>query len=487
MTALVGKWHLGPEGHGPERHGFDFNIGGGPEPGPASYFPPYNLSKLPDGPPGEYLTDRLTEEAVGFIRANRDRPFFLYFSHYAVHSAIGPRPMAPNRTAKAGFVEYFSAKADPAAPAQNPTYAAMIRSLDESVGRVLEALEEESLTEGTIIIFTSDNGGVELSRGEVVTSNLPLRDGKGTFYEGGIRVPTLISWIGVLPSGKLSEVPAVSIDLYPTILELAGLEKNPGQILDGVSLVPVLKGRETLERNALYFHFPHVQGAAKGLQHFLRENSSAVRVGDLKLIHSWETGDELYDLSKDIGESEDLAERMPAETARLRGMLFDWLERVGAQVPTKNPGYRTPGPEGWWASDGLSLDAGSLVVSAKAPGVLLSPLIARNRPHEVGFRMRSSAEPCGPASLGWQDNRPSPRLPKVHSIDFEAICDDRWHEYEIRLRGSRGIRRFWLDLPRNLNSTRFDWIRLQRLRSKDVGVSTKPVIPPVLEWNFDGG
>jgi len=345
-TGFVGKWHLGGKGYYPEEQGFEVNVGGherGSPPG--GYFSPYRNPKLSDGPKGEYLTDRLTDESLKFIEANRDRPFLLYLSHYAVHTPL---------QSKKDLADKYAAKAAKLPPPQgprwgtegarqvrlvhdHPVYAGMVQSTDESVGRVMRKLEELGLAGNTAVFFMSDNGGLSTSEGHP-TSNLPLRAGKGWLYEGGIREPMLVKWPGVTKPGSTCRVPVTSTDFYPTMLEMAGLALRPKQHVDGVSLVPLLKGGASLDRPALYWHYPHYgnQGGSPG---------GAVRCGDLKLIEFYEDDHvELYNLKDDIGERRDLAAEMPAKAAELRQMLADWRKAVGARMPTPNPNYREAAP-----------------------------------------------------------------------------------------------------------------------------------------------
>ena len=323
-SASIGKWHLGGPPFYPDKHGFDLNVGGTERGQPASYFGPFDLPNLRGGPAGEYLTDRLTLEAEKFIEANRSRPFFLYLPEFAVHLP---------KEAKPEWIARFRAKADPKNPQHDPIYAAMIASLDENVGRVLAKLDELNIADRTVVIFMSDNGGLTFQnkQKEAVTSNAPLRAGKGHLYEGGIREPMMVRWPGVTKAGTVCDVPVSSVDFFPTILEIAGARaaRTP---LDGVSLAPLLRGG-TLKREALYWHYPHYsdQGGYPG---------GAVRAGGYKLIEFYEDGRlELYNLSKDVRESENLATHDPKRTAELHGMLQRWRESVGAVMPVANPNY----------------------------------------------------------------------------------------------------------------------------------------------------
>jgi arylsulfatase A-like enzyme len=327
VTGHIGKWHLGNEPYWPKSQGFDVNIGGCHVGSPPSYFFPYvraglSLPGLEEGKPGEYLTDRLTDEAIHFISANRDKPFFLYLPYYAVHT---PLQAKPEKIAK------YRAKADPANPQHNPTYAAMIESLDEGIGRLLAHLDTLKLRDQTIVIFTTDNGGLELNQ---VTANDPLRAGKGSAYEGGVRVPLIVSYPPKIEAGSTSAVPAMSIDLFPTLAELCGLsEQKPQPAWDGISIAPVLLQKGTVERDNLYWHYPHYHpGGATPY--------GAVRSGDWRLIEFYENGKvELYHLKDDIGEAKDLAEALPEKREALLALLRAWRTNVGAQMPTPNPDF----------------------------------------------------------------------------------------------------------------------------------------------------
>lgn len=338
-TGFIGKWHLGGAGYEPTKQGFDSNIAGDQRGSPPSYFSPYKNPNLADGPKGEYLTDRLTSEAFKFIETNKDRPFFLYLSHYSVHIPL---------QAKKELVDKYKAKADrlpksaqPRFVAEHdkecrqvhdhPVYAAMVEGLDTNIGRLLDKLKELGLEENTVVIFTSDNGGLSTSEG-LPTANVPLRGGKGWLYEGGVRVPWLICWPGIARAGSVCDVPVISTDFYPTILEMAGLPANPKQHMDGVSIVPLLKG-DALPERALFWHYPHYSNQGG-------RPSGSIRVGDLVLIENFEAGSlELYDLKKDVGEKQNLAETMPQPRDRMHALLRDWRRSVAANMPRVNPDW----------------------------------------------------------------------------------------------------------------------------------------------------
>lgn len=318
-SASIGKWHLGGAQYYPDKQGFDLNIGGTDKGQPPSYVAPYKIATLPEGPPGEFLSDRLTIEALKFIEGNKDRPFFLYLPHFAVHQPIA---------GKADVIEKYRKKLDPTAPQHNAKYAALVESIDDSVGKIVAKLEELKLSERTIVVFTSDNGGLL-----PVTSNVPLRAGKGSAYEGGVRVPMIVTWPGKIAAGSECSTPVITADYYPTFLELTSTPDSPGHIVDGESLVPLLKQTGALKRGKIYFHYPHYHpGGATPY--------GAVRSGDFKLIEFFETGKvELYNIKEDIGERTDLSEQQPAKAAELKKALHDWRAAVGAQMPTENPNY----------------------------------------------------------------------------------------------------------------------------------------------------
>ncbi len=352
-TWHVGKWHLGEDTSLIARHGFDVNVGGCgwglPKNG---YFSPWGIPTLADGPQGEYLTDRLTDEAIRLIRQNDGQPFFLNLWYYAVHTPIQAKAdkivkyeaiarelgLDEAETFRPG--EYFPCehKRDRRVMRRllqsDATYAAMVESLDENIGRLLQALDEEGLTQDTAILFTSDNGGLATSEGSP-TCNAPLAEGKGWMYEGGTREPLIVRWSGVTAPGGVCHTPVTSTDFYPTMLEMAGLDLLPEQHCDGVSLAPLLRGEGDLAREAIYWHYPHYgnQGGTPG---------SSIRCGEYKLIEFYEDRHrELYHLGDDIAEEHDLSADEPGLTRDLGDALAAWRDEVGALIPQPNPGYTT--------------------------------------------------------------------------------------------------------------------------------------------------
>jgi len=314
-TASIGKWHLGGKEQSPEDQGFDVNLGGTAKGQPPSYFSPYRISTLSDGPEGEYLTDREAAEAVAFIESHRDRPFFLYLPHHGVHTPLQAKPEVA-----AGY-----AAKRPGIPAKLATYAAMVESVDDAMGKILDTLDRLGIRDRTAIFFTSDNGGQAS-----ITDMLPLRAGKGSAYEGGIRVPFIVSWPEVTKPGSTSDVPVITPDIPATILDLTRAGIEPGQPIDGRSLAPLLRG-DTLARETLHWHYPHYHpGGATP--------HSAIRAGNWRLVHFYEDDrDELYDLAADPGETTDVATERPEKAADLRRRLDTWLAAVGGQLPTPNP------------------------------------------------------------------------------------------------------------------------------------------------------
>jgi arylsulfatase A len=327
-TAHIGKWHLGGEGFGPREQGFDLNVAGDHTGTPRSYFAPFTgMPGLEKAEDGEYLTDRLTTEAEAFIEAKKDQPFFLYLPHYAVHIPL---------KAKQAILKKYPG--EPKHGQQShPTYAAMIESMDDSVRRIVEKLDELKLRERTIVVFTSDNGGLATLEGApfAPTINSPLREGKGYLYEGGIRGPLIVSWPSKI-ARQVNDTITSSIDLTPTLLELCGIKA--AEKIDGVSIAPALRDKKTLERDAIYWHYPHYanQGSKPG---------GAVREGDYKLIEFYETGRrELFNVATDQGEGRNLAAEKPELVARLAEKLAAWKKDASAQEMKPYPAY-VPHPQ----------------------------------------------------------------------------------------------------------------------------------------------
>ncbi len=353
-TYHVGKWHLGGEDYWPDKHGFDVNVAGWD--GGMSmngYFSPYDIPTLTNGPEGEFLTDRLTDEAIQLVGDSGDEPFFLYLAYHAVHTPI---------QGKAEDIAYFQAKAermglDKVEPFQDgeyfpcdhkreyrvrrrlvqsdATYAALVKAVDDNVGRLLAALDELGKADDTLVIFTSDNGGLATAEGSP-TCNAPLAEGKGWMYEGGTREPLLVRWPGRIEAGSKCATPVTSPDFFPTLLAAAGLDAMPEQHCDGENLLPLLcgQGGEALADRAIFWHYPHYgnQGGTPG---------SSVREGDWKLIEFFEDGRlALYNLRDDIGEDNNVAAKHPDITGPLAAKLAAWRESIDAEIPQPNPDWK---------------------------------------------------------------------------------------------------------------------------------------------------
>jgi arylsulfatase A-like enzyme len=355
-TGFVGKWHLGGEGFLPQDQGFESNVAGHEAGHPASYWWPYtsgdperdywDVPGLDEGVPGEYLTDRLTDEALRFLDAHHERPFLLFLSHYAVHTPVQAREedSAPYREARERELPGetpFGTEHDRAwtrLRQDRPEYAGMVAAVDRSVGRVMDRIAELDLERDTVVVFMSDNGGLSTLAGSRSgpTCNLPLRAGKGWLYEGGIREPLVVRWPGQVRAGSRCIEPVISTDFYPTLLGLAGLDPRPDQHRDGRDLGPLLRETGPLERDALFWHFPHYHGSGN-------RPSAAVRSGRWKLIEWFEDGAlELYDLDEDPAEQHDLSGQEPERATELHRRLQTWRLQTGARLPVPNPDWKGP-------------------------------------------------------------------------------------------------------------------------------------------------
>ena len=316
-TASMGKWHLGED---PRTQGFDINIGGTHAGHPKSYFSPYKNKNLKDGPEGEYLTDRLTDEGIAFIKNNKNKPFFLYMTYYTVHTPL---------QGKEDMIEKYQNK-QTSKYHKNATYAAMVEAMDMNVGRLIATLEKLYLTDQTIIIFTSDNGGLQ-----TVSEQYPLKYGKGSYYEGGVRVPLIIRWDGRIKSNTISHSPVINLDFYPTLLNVADISSSKEMRLDGKSITPILFDQGGLKNRPLFWHFPVYLEASGGYNKrtgrdplFRTRPGSTMRYGKWKLHQYFEDGAvELYDLEKDLSENNNLANNKPQKTKELLKMLDDWRRK----------------------------------------------------------------------------------------------------------------------------------------------------------------
>ncbi|KMT63688.1 sulfatase [Catenovulum maritimum] len=325
-TGTFGKWHLGAD---PDKQGFDVNVAGSHQGMTLHYFSPYKLPNIKDGPEGEYLTERLTNEVIDWVKASKDQPFFAYVPYYTVHTPYQAVVDKVNKYHKKGIKSKREA-----------TYAAMVEHMDDNVGRIIDMLASEGLAENTLVIFTSDNGGYRMS-----SFPTPLRGGKGSYYDGGLRVPLIVRWPEKIKPG-LDHTPVINADFYPTLVNLTQ-SKQPNQVLDGVDLTAHLLGQKKIAERDLFWHFPiylqahHAQTDQGQDPLFRTRPGSSIRSGDWKLIQYFENNEyELYNLANDLAEQDNLASDNPSKVAELKAKLQAWQQQTGADIPTKlNPEY----------------------------------------------------------------------------------------------------------------------------------------------------
>ncbi len=461
-TAHIGKWHLGlTTPHRPEAQGFDVAFHCAPDPGPpGNYFSPYGVvpdgrptgknkvGTITDGPPGEYIVDRQAQEAVKFIRASKDQPFFLNLWCYGVHGPWGHKPE---------YTAEFAKKTDPRGAQGNPIMASMLRSVDECFGRILDELDQQGLTENTLVIFYSDNGGnihsnvpdkakterAVKNKADALadwrkwagdrppTNNAPLRDGKSSLYEGGTRVPMMWAWANRIAPGAVSDDIVGHIDLYPTVLDLIGLPKPAEQPMDGVSLAPVLLGKGPLPRTTFFNYFPYRPN----------EGGVTVRSGDFKLIRWFEAGvpRELYNLRDDIGETQNLAEAQPEKAKELDALIDGFLTATGALVPKANPAFKArptaaARPLGGWVPKNSQAEErdGALVVTGEGRNAFLGIAGLRHR-GPLTLTLQSRSATGGAAKVQWRtaDQDAFPADGQIQEFKLPASTD--WAETKVTL------------------------------------------------------
>jgi len=424
-TAFMGKWHLGRAPYLPENQGFDVVVGGREHPGPpGGYFAPWPVDTIPKAPPGTHIDDVVTGEAVRFIEKNRNRSFFLCLWFYSVHAPF---------QAKERLVEKYRAKARKLGleSRRNPVMGAMIETLDTNVGRILDTLERLEIEKKTLVIFGSDNGGNEYDRVEGLppTDNAPLRNGKGSIYDGGHRVPLIVARKGAIPAGAVCDAVVSSVDFFPTLLDLTGLSAPSNQILDGTTMRPLLEKRTGDTQRAIYCHFPHLVFATGSLP------ATSIRRGPWKLIRFYGDGPDrrdrfsLYDLSNDIGESKNLAASKPKLVRELNTILSRHLEATAALLPKLNPAYR-PSVLGWRGNKQAVLSRGDGVMRVKSLGndpwlttTFFPPTQGRIT---VELEMRSRLK--GPAAV-YVRTRRNPRFHRSRMKSFTVLPDGKWHTY----------------------------------------------------------
>jgi arylsulfatase A-like enzyme len=478
-TGHFGKWHLGPEPYDPLHQGFDVDVPHYSGPGPAgSYVAPWKFPEALQftGQPGEHIEDRMAREATAFIRENRDRPFFLNYWCFSVHSPWD---------AKRELVEKYTKKADPKNGQRHPVYGAMVESMDDAVGTLLDALDANGLADNTIVVFFSDNGGYawearnhpELA-GVPVTSNAPLRGGKATLYEGGTREPCIVVWPGQAAPGSTSDALIQSIDFAPSLLEMLAISPAPEQHFDGISIVPALRG-QALARDTLFCYFPHDIGGEIGTR-----PGVWVRQGDWKLIRHFHDGPdgrhgfELYNLREDLSETTDRATEEPARVKELDALIDGFLADTKPVLPKPNPAYDPAAVllEGWWAVRGGTATARDGCLVFEATGGLATLAImnldAGTGPATLTWRMRSNA--AGPVKAFW--NNPGEGSFKAErAVPVPFVHDGHWHEVAASLPVTGALHGLRID-PGNAKGTiEIDWIRVARQEDK-----------PLRTWEFGG-
>ncbi len=432
-TGHFGKWHLGPEPYSPLQHGFDEDVPHHAGPGPAgSFVAPWKFKEFDHDPaiPGEHIEDRMAKEAVAWMEKNKARPFFLNYWMFSVHAPFD---------AKKALIEKYRPSVDPKDPQRSPTYAAMVESMDDAVGTLLDTLDRLGIAERTAVIFYSDNGGNMYNEidGTTPTSNRPLRGGKATMWEGGVRVPAIVNWPGVTRAGTRSDAMIQSTDFYPTLLSLLGLPPTPDHPIDGVDITAALRG-EPFERGPMFTYFPH----QTKVPDFLPPSASVHR-GDWKLIRLFHQGEkgahayQLHNLRDDTGETNNLAAAQPALVKELDALIGKFLIETKAVQPGPNPAYRAETPaasDDWTFSKDtkLSKSGGELVVTSSGgdPWLATRAIPAGRGPFTLKLRMKSNASGGGTvyystaAKFGFK---------REQSLPLRVKHDGQWHDYEVKL------------------------------------------------------
>ncbi|MDP4625322.1 MAG: sulfatase [Akkermansiaceae bacterium] len=458
-TAHFGKWHLGAEPFSPLEHGFDVDLPHTNGPGPSGGFvAPWKYKDFVERTPEEHIEDRMGDEAVAWMEANKDEPFFLNYWQFSVHAPFD---------AKQSLIEKHRARVNPDDPQRSPTYAAMIESMDDNIGKILDAIDRLGIADRTAIVFFSDNGGNMYNEvdGTTPTSNAPLRGGKATAYEGGTRVPCIVSWPKVTDPGSRSATIVDSTDFYPTFLGLLDLKPQPGQIFDGVDITPALQGKP-LERNAIFSFFPHSPGVPDTLP-----PSVTVTTDEWKLIRLFYEGENgthayrLYNLANDIGESHDLSTEQPERVKALDTMIDAFLSDTDAVVPKPNPAYRpgaTAGSLSPWNARGCKVveSEGNLVITGEGAAPFISYGTGKSA-MSVNLRARSTAG--GKGKIEWL---PTPTAKKqAKTVEFNLKAGE-WTEisHPMPEGGDPGIIRIYV--PASSAPVELDWVELKPLKGK---------------------
>lgn len=457
-TAFVGKWHLGSAPYVPENQGFDVNIAGGRYPGPPSFFSPYRIHNLPDGPEGEHICDRLTTEAIDWMK-QQDGPFFLNYWLYDVHAPF---------QGKSPLIAEYEKRIDPNDPQRCATMGAMLQTMDTNIGRLLDAIDEMGIADNTLIVFTSDNGGNMYNWVDGVrpTSNTPLRGGKAMIYEGGVRVPLIVVVPGTTRPASISGAMTSTIDHFPTILDLLGLATPEDAVIDGISFAPVLAGEVETAREVVFCHYPQYMGGGRNPPMNLARPCTSVRVGDWKLIRFYADGPdqtdrfELYDLSRDIGETHNLADQYPDIVGKFNAMIDLHLETTDALVPKANPAYRLK-IEGWTGVNDIELthQPGAIVgvSTGSDPFIVCDPVPAVRGPLTMRIRMRSEGD--GDGQVFWSTTQ-QPGFAKNRSAEFIAIHNGQPQTYEVSFQANNPLKQLRIDPSRSTGQIEIDSIEL---------------------------
>ncbi len=468
-TGHFGKWHLGSEPYSPLQQGFDVDLPHTSGPGPAgTYVAPWKFKDFVERTPEEHIEDRMGDEAVAWITKHKDEPFFLNYWQFSVHAPFD---------AKKALIEKYRKLIDPKDPQRSPTYAAMVESMDDNVGKLLDALDKLGLNERTAIVFYSDNGGNMYNEvdGTTPTSNKPLRGGKATVYEGGVRVPCIVSWPKLTTPASRNDTPIQITDFYPTFLELLGLKPQPEQKFDGVSIAPLLAGKQ-LAREAIFTFFPHSPGKVPDCP----PPSVTVTAGDWKLLRMFHEGAngahgyQLYNLKDDIGETKDLASAQPERVKALDVLITKFLTDTKAIVPLPNPNYKanataekasaapTDPLDGWKArACEATVTKGILTVTGQGEAPFLGFSAGKlSGPTTIKFRVHATE--IGAGKVEWL---PTPKAPDAKSVPFEITKTD-WQEITVQVpaAGPLGILRLYL--PAQKHPVEIDWIDLQSAKAK---------------------
>tara|TARA_R110002073_G_scaffold69905_6_gene173216 strand:+ start:2533 stop:4569 length:2037 start_codon:yes stop_codon:yes gene_type:complete len=485
-TGHFGKWHLGATPYSPLEHGFDVDVPHWSGPGPAgSYVAPWKYPDFDPNTPNEHIEDRMAEEAVAFMELNKGKPFFLNYWMFSVHAPFD---------AKQSLIDEYRKRIDPNDPQRSPTYAAMIESMDDAVGTLLDTLDRLQLAENTIIVFASDNGGNMYNQvdGTTATSNAPLRGGKATMYEGGVRGPAVVVHPGVVEANSRSDEVIQSSDFYPTLLELLSIDPQPNQEFDGISIVPALQGK-SLKRDAIFTYFPHSPPVPEWLP-----PAVSVHQNDWKLIrifHGGENGDhryKLFNLSEDLGEQHDVSSKYPERVDAMDALIETFLENTEAVRPlpnqnfdpakyqpaqegigriknTANPSNQKPKPKrvkpvAGWQADGtctLAVDGDVLVVTSRGGDPYFScplPKPIRQQTMTLRFSMRSQS--AGHAQVFWHEQGVAPAFYRDRSVRFDPEHDGRTHDYVIEFSPAKPVQAIRIDPSRAAGEMQLSNIRL---------------------------